>query len=663
MRTPFTSSLQSVSDLLHQSSTTSAVLQYTVATLAKAPGVSALPKLAEKADTLLNSSFETALKLQGDVASRVGQVQAQVAHHVSDHQQMKQLALESYQSVVDSAWFQQVNSILTKEKATELLASTYAQLDRQTFEQYAMNLRTRLATEYNEKLLVPAKTFYTLAHEKYGQKNGHLDVQEIVQDVRQRLGDLYPVFQEQLVQAYSTRVDAPAKQLYNQCVELYAKLRAQQAELKPQEWVSSVRQSLGHLWDERLREPVQTWLQGAQNAASQDLQKLSHMMDRDQDGKVTRSDAVLMGKEVLSYLYSSSLSVAQHTVDYLLPESKSESVSTSPLSPGSPAANVVAAPDSPGAPASTSTSASELGDAQTQRVLSDSFFGLFTATKSRVTQRLQHGLQQLRQAGSQVDVLAYSESLFAAAQAQLQLNAASMSLANVRVKVQDALLKGQTAVQYLRQQQALRSQEIKSRWMSALERVEQVATLVRSVDYKTVPQASLSLIAQSLGFQPKDSNYELVMQHIQTLFTSVKRVVKLQTDGDCSTPASPSMCGAEAPKSEEDLSQAALLSDASVIVLPTVDAVVTPVAELTQVESVTEAEVLPSDFHSDSLESVPCVSSPVAESVSLSSADDVSTAASAFESPSVINEDTSSSVVSGAVSSGSKPSKSKRSKA
>lgn len=492
----FENCLNSAASLLAKAGEKSSLVKYGISTLEKSGlNYDSVLCYAKNADSVLSHSLEKVQQAKSSLAIKRADL-------TSDN-------LRAY--VVDSQWFVQVQSILQhRDEIFQAAAASFHELKNKNPQEFIMALQTRLQTQFNESMVSPLMDYYVKAMEKYGKisADGSIDYSHI----RAELG---AAWESQVMTAYATHVGAPAARLYDQCVLFYNSLRQQQAELKPQELIAAMQHRMGSVWDESLREPLTQWLNGAKLAADEDLATITKALDYDNDGKLTANDAVLAGRDLMSYLYQASLSTAQHYVDYILPES------------------VVVSDDS--------AQVALEGHSQ-------SFVELRSVISSRVQAKLQTNFEKLKEFSvaklkpyvPQVDVLQFAEEIVTKGKQQVNFYLSSPALQEALSQAQHSLVSVRAIIEssQLAQQLSQQAGGVKVAVAALLERAQKAATLARQyvsgLSFQELSHTSLSFLAQSVGVQPKDQKYEETLAHLQSLLLSLRQIVVLSTSASSS---------------------------------------------------------------------------------------------------------------------------------
>jgi len=395
---------------------------------------------------------------------------------------------------------------------------TWVEVKEVDFAAFAAALQTRLQVQLTERMVQPLQSFHAACQEKYGRRPfsdgqsathpGHIDYHEMFADIRTRLGEAW---ETQVV----TALTVSSQRVYNQCVELYN----QGAAVQPAELVASMKQRLGCMWDERLSEPLAQWLAGAQAAAALDLKQVTAVLDYNQDGQVTTQDAMLAGKDLMNYLYTTSLTKACQTVQYLLP-----------APPQAEGQRVASFQDL------KSIVSSRVNARVTEQVNNVKYTvnAVTTTAMTQVASTVEQ-IKELKVKGvGAADVLAYAETVIQHGQDQLDAVWASPVLKDAVEKAQTALTAVRVAVRQnqtkLAAQTAAVMQSTVATWVN---RTHKAVTAARhyvahmSHDLTDLSHTTVAFVAQGLGFQPKDDVFDEVLARLTALLTHVRQIVRV----------------------------------------------------------------------------------------------------------------------------------------
>jgi hypothetical protein len=459
--------------------------------------------VAKTVDDAVSQSFEQAQKVRAEISNV--QLSAELAR---------------VRTVVGAEWFRRVDTaVAAKDRIFAAAATTYTELHEQTLESFVTALKTRLASEWHDRLQAPAAAFYATAQEKWADKDGKIDKAEVLADVRRTLGSAWDV--------QVTSVQQHGLTLYNACVDYTHAARDKLVALQDSrpvaervtELVGFVRTKLGQAYDAVPRALLQEWLEGAAKAAKEDVKQLTAALDYNGDGEVSASDAMAAGQDLVSYVYRNALNVAERQVDYWLPEA-TEGDQAGVAQPHLPVEGV-----------------QQLCSVTAQRVkarVQPLVAGAVETARTRIGSSSTVSLAQKQYA----DVLSFATAVMSQGQERAQTLVASVNeVAKPHTaKLQAALERGNLALQALRARVVAAADAGRAPASEAVVIAQQLVHNVTDGPVVELPAAAVAFVARSLGVRERDEAWQSTIEQLQALLLSLRDIVTVSASAAMEQP-------------------------------------------------------------------------------------------------------------------------------
>jgi hypothetical protein len=258
--------------------------------------------------------------------------------------------------IVESSWFNRVDSIIGFQAFFQAAQEQWAQLKRKSRdeevskEEFLNGLRIRLAGFWDESLRPIAEAFYAKAAETFararprareaGEGKQRRNSGEIWSDIQTQLRS---VWEQRVVNTWQQKVVSPATTLYASALSFYLTTKPSDS---AKTFVDGMRGRLGQSWNENLEQPLREFFTGARLVVQDDLLGLQAKFQRlvptvSQAAAVANSltmgDALAAGTRVVvstqskiqravSGVWNFVLSASQATMDVVLPPVSDSSI-------------------------------------------------------------------------------------------------------------------------------------------------------------------------------------------------------------------------------------------------------------------------------------------------------------------------------------------------